>query len=70
MDTVRWQTINTSIAILEINYGQKFAHIRLENLAIPDDAESDARTFYLERLAELFTAINAKGTYWTDRPSE
>ncbi|MFW0759103.1 hypothetical protein ACN1C3_31040 [Pseudomonas sp. H11T01] len=68
MDTVRWQTINSSTAELEINYGQKTAKIWLENLAIPDDAKSEAKAFYLDRLKELFAAINAKGVYWTDRP--
>ncbi|MCP1519360.1 hypothetical protein J2Y74_003670 [Pseudomonas migulae] len=70
MDTVRWQTINSSIAELEINYGEKWAKIRLENLAIPDDAKSEAKAFYLERLKELFAAINAESVHWTDRPSE
>jgi hypothetical protein len=70
MSTVRWQRINSSTALLEINYGQKFAQIRLDNLVIPDDAESDAKAFYLERLTELYAAIQADGMYWTSRPSE
>jgi hypothetical protein len=70
MDTVRWQTINRSTAELDINYGQKRARIRLEDLAIPDDAKSEAKAFYLEQLNELFAAINAKGMIWTDRPNE
>ena len=67
MDTVRWQRINDNTALLEINYGQKFAQIKLENLVF--DTELQPEDFYKMCLAELLAAINAKGTYWTDRPS-
>ncbi|KZN16192.1 MULTISPECIES: hypothetical protein [Pseudomonas] len=66
MDTVRWQVINSSTAELEINYGQKWAKVRLENLVF--DTELKPEDFYKKCLAELFTAINAKGVHWTDRP--
>ncbi|WP_449439716.1 hypothetical protein [Pseudomonas migulae] len=66
MDTVRWQIINSSTAELEINYAQKFAKIRLEDLVL--DPNLSPEDFYKKCLAELFAAINAKGTYWTDRP--
>ena len=66
MDTVRWQVTDKSSAELEINYGQKRARIRLENLVF--DTELKPEDFYKKCLADLLTAINAKGTYWTDRP--
>jgi hypothetical protein len=63
MDTVRWQVINSE---LEINFGQKWAKVRLENLVL--DTELKPEDCYKKCLAELFAAINAKGVHWTDRP--
>jgi hypothetical protein len=67
MNIVRLEVLTSGSTEFEINYGKKTARIRLENLEIPDDAETDWKAFYKKCLTELFDAIQADGTYWTDR---
>lgn len=68
MNIVRWEAVTSSSAEFQVDYGQKRARIKLEDLEIPDDADWEA--FYRKRLTELFDAIQADDTRWTDRSSK
>lgn len=70
MNIVRVDFIHAGIADFTVDYGGKRARIRLESLDTtggPEETATPWEPFYKERLKELFDAIQADGTLWTDR---
>lgn len=73
MNIVRWEIVAAGTAEFQVTYGAKSARIRLEGLGTTGGPEEDSiawEPFYRERLKELFDAIQADGTRWTDRGSK
>lgn len=67
MNIVRWEVVTgDGTADFQVQYGKKVAKIRLEGL--DTTGEAPWKDFYLKRFQELFDAIQAKDTRWTDRP--
>jgi hypothetical protein len=73
MNLVRLRVVAAGTAEFEVSYGGKTARIKLEGLETTGGPEEDSipwQPFYQERLKELFEAIMANDTQWTDRGSE
>lgn len=70
MNIVRLRVTTAGTAEFQVTYGGKTARIRLEGLETTGGPEEDFipwEPFYRECLKELFDAIQADGTHWTDR---
>ncbi|WP_041388466.1 hypothetical protein [Polaromonas sp. JS666] len=71
MTSVRWETVtDDGTAEFQVQYGGKTAKIKLEGLDTTGWQEEPAppwTEFYLKCFKELFDAIQAKDTHWTDR---
>jgi hypothetical protein len=73
MNTVRLRGLSAGTAEFKIDYGEKTARISLVGLETTGGPEEDSiawEPFYRKCLEELFDAIQAEDTHWTDRGSK
>ncbi|OHC26304.1 MAG: hypothetical protein A2Y50_07315 [Pseudomonadales bacterium RIFCSPLOWO2_12_59_9] len=73
MNIVRLEFVHPGIAEFKVTYGGKTAKIKLEGLETTGNPEEDYvawRPFYQKCLEEVFDAILASDTQWTDRSSK
>lgn len=73
MNNVRLDFIHPGIAEFQVTYGKKTAWIKIDGLETTGGPEEDriaGEVFYRKCLKELFDAIQADGTRWTDRGSK
>ena len=71
MNIVRLDFVQPGTAKFKVTYGEKTAWIEIDGLETTGGPEEDSipwEPYYRARLEELFAAIQAKDTYWPDRP--
>ena len=68
MNRVRWEAVtNDGTAEFQVTYGTKVARIKLEGLDTTGGLTETGPDFYRKCFKDLFDAIQAKDTHWTDR---
>lgn len=70
MNIVRLDFLHPGIAEFKVTYGKKTAQIKIDGLDTTGGLEDDSipwEPYYRKCLEELFAAIQAGDTQWTDR---